>query len=121
MAVKLGEAVNGIEGRGVVEGIIVDDGDDDGAMEWRELEGRVIEGMVVVEGDNDGGVSMGGIGGEGTMVELGEAVTGIEGKGVAEGNTVDDDDDEGAMEGREIEDDRVLKDGEDVIVGKRSG
>ena len=51
-AVKLGDAVNRIEGRGVAEGITVDDGDDEGAMEKREIEdGKVLaDGVVVIVG-----------------------------------------------------------------------
>jgi hypothetical protein len=45
MALQLGDAVNGIEGRGVVEGSTADDGDDGGAMERREMEDGVIEAM----------------------------------------------------------------------------
>jgi hypothetical protein len=96
----------------------VDDGDDDGAMEGREIENGMIEGMVEIEGDNDGRVAIGRIGGEGTMVKLGEVVSAIEGRGVVEGITVgDDEDDDGSMERREIEDGTVRTDGVVVMVG----
>ena len=59
----------------------------------------VIEGMVVIEEDNDGGVSLGRIGAKGEAAKLGDAVNRIDGR-----ITVDGGDDEGAMEEREIED-----------------
>ena len=43
----MGEAVKCIEGRCIVEGITVDDGDDEGAMEERDIE----DGTVLTDGE----------------------------------------------------------------------
>ena len=45
----------------------------------------VIEGMVVIEGDNDGGGSLGRTGSEGEAVKLGDAVNRTDGRGVGGG------------------------------------